>query len=72
MSSLFFRDEDIIITGVRLFLLFFLFFAFLSLGKKDQKRRRRVMSDEDEDERERKECVVVMNDLTFFNKKINF
>jgi hypothetical protein len=29
-----------------------------------------VMSDEDE--RERKERVVVMNDLTFFNKKINF
>ena len=69
MSSLFFRDEDIIITGVRLFLLFFLFFAFLSLGKKDQKRRRRVMSDDDE--RERKErVVVVVNDLTFFQQEI--
>ena len=67
MSSLFFRDEDIIITGVRLFLLFFLFFAFLSLGKKDQKRRRRVMSDGDE--RERKEQSVVVNDLTFFQQE---
>jgi hypothetical protein len=30
------------------------------------------MSDEDEDDERRTERVVVMNDLTFFNKKINF